>query len=351
MRLTYSKAALIAILLISLVSFIAVNNSDVQAQTSPDFDVTNVACFTDIYEDNDLYCLVVYDLFISTNPAPLTTPEAWCDELVDKTGCIGEVILPINPGSLLENTVLLELNVSNVLAGVSAAPRIGYSVGGIYFPAGHNITYGDSNVQICVSPNPDLFSIAFSECEEPSWNTAAQNATAQRTLLGNIFKNIMLVKGIKESRPGFYISDDLINVNGSIIVNEALPGAANLLPNTFDASHTTVVIATPTVVATQFADQIAAANPNTDLFYGRIANNTSVTTDGVKAGISLLIGALGFIGGFMAFRNVVFGGLGMFGALTTVAPFDIIYMPGYWAMLGIFAIFAGGYIVKKVVLN
>lgn len=349
-RSIWLRVALVLILAAGI-STVVVQN--VVAQTSPSIEVSNVTCFNNIYASGDLYCGVVYNLPTNINPAPLTTPEAWCDELINKEGCTGEIIDPLEPTSLNQNAVLIELFDNSILAGISTTPRIGYSVGGIYLSPGHNITWGDVNVTVCVSANTNIYlTSAASTCINPVWNVSEQNQESQREILGTFFINAMELKQSVEGRDSdFYVSDGLINNTGGIIVEEALPGATNILKSAFTISNVGVVIPTPTISANSLSEALATANPNVDPAFEAIGRVTSTNKDAVKAAFSIFIGVSGFIGGFVLFRNTIFAGLTMVAALTSFAPFDMIYMDGYFAMLGIMALFAAGYIVKKVIVN
>ena len=350
---TYSKAVILLAILAAAVSSVAVFNNRVEAQTSPSLQVNDVTCFQSIYELDDFYCGVVYELPTYVSALPITTPEAWCDELLNKDGCTGSLIEPDEPTSLQQNAVLIRVKQisTGALYAINTAPRVGFSIAGVYASAGHGITFGDSDLEVCVEANENIYlTSASSVCVSPVWSTAENNLEASRAALGQYFFGAVLSKGLAESRSlSYYQSGGLINSLGAIFVEEALPGATQLLPDTFTTFVNPIINATPTISATQLADVIATQNAGVSDAVGDVGESLfSSTPDGTKMGLTIGIAALAFLATIVITKNVIFASVGGIAGMVTFMPFDLIQMQAFFVLLSILAIMAAGFIVKKL---
>lgn len=351
MRSIWLKAVIL-LLILTVSSVITLNN--VSAQTSPDIEISISSCYSHIYEADDLYCAVVYELPTYTSTVlPISTPEAWCNELVNKNGCTDNPVNPTEPTSLTQNSVFITLEDSTLqsLAGINTVRRIGFGVGGVYLAAGHNVTFADPNLVICITSNEDIYTTAnVQKCVTPTWNSLTKDFVTQRTALGEFFKAGMIAKGLNEARSlNYYMTNDKINLTGSFIVEEALPHASVLLPETFTSSFSGIVVSTPTPVATKFENTVANANPNVQAFFNDTSEELSITSDGLRIGVSIGVAIVSFILGYVIFKDIIFAVIVMNAGLITAMPFDLVYMPGYFAMLAIVALFAAAFMVRRLV--
>ncbi len=191
-------------------------------------------CYRSLVQTDDLFCVNSYELPISDTVTP-SVPEAWCDELIDQTGCVGNPADPDTPTSLNPGAAFVSMYESTTLLQQLAVPRIGRSLGGIYYGAGHGITWGDSTVTNCVESSTSQFTSSSSSCVSVAWNTADNTEAAQRTQLGtdlrNLFVNLELTDPLVPV--GGYVVNNLITASGRIIALETLNVLDRLLPGVF----------------------------------------------------------------------------------------------------------------------
>lgn len=277
---------LIVFIAISVVLLIG-NDREIQAShggpTAPSVTLQENKCFRSINEDDDFYCAVRYTLpvKVTPDPTPITTPEAWCLELHNLTGCTDTPVNPTFPKSLEAQHVFLSYYTdctpvgdcsSGSLIQTVSIPRVGDSLSGVYVGAGHGVTWEDSTVFGCVHSSVTLFTTPSEDCQQAVWASAANDNDAQLTELGQFFVNqLFSLEIVNNTGLNYFVQNNLITDQGKTIVLEALNIADRLLGDFFRAAATgsqAIVFATATAetVLQQQIDAEAAAAQYDDAF-------------------------------------------------------------------------------------
>jgi len=326
-------------------------------------------CFRSINEADDLYCGIRFNLptFETLTPPPVT-PEAWCQELNDKLGCITDPVDPVAPQSLNPDLVFVtfwkdclpaDCSVGTLLDSVTA-PRIGHAISGVYMEAGHGVSWEDSTVNGCVEVNPLQFTSASQICMPVLWAVADNDVDDQRNELGVWFLNQLLALEIEHTTGlNFYVQNNRITDAGKTYVLEALNIADRLLGGFFRASSTdspnsafATVTATPALqgaiklTATVLADA-----------YERVGEHIGGgATDAEQKAIGgtvlwLIICAIGFGATYAVTTETLFPSL-MFACLAVLGlAADGFSFTLFGSAVAIFVFPAASYTVKKLGLT
>lgn len=223
-----------AFLLLGLIAILRPLPAAAQTDPAPDINQSFSGCYRSLVQADDLFCLTRYELPTKVTAAPVS-PEAWCAVLVDTEGCIDNPVDPVTPTSLLSGAAFITLYKDATLLGQGQAQRIGHTIGGLYFPAGHGVTWGDPTVQGCVESSVSLFTTTSSDCSLVVWNTADNTATAQRAKLGvDLVAQMLALETVDPLIPnGGYVVNNRINDAGRDLALEALNVIDSLLRDTF----------------------------------------------------------------------------------------------------------------------
>lgn len=273
---------------------------------APALTQTTVSCYRSVVQTDDLFCVNSYELPISDTVSP-GSPEAWCDELVDQTGCTGNPADPATPTSLVPGSAFVAMYESTTLINQLQVPRIGRSLGGLYYGAGHGIAWADSTITGCVESSTTLFTSSTSSCLPVSWNNAANTETAQRLQLGSDLRALFV--NLEVSDPlvpiGGYVVNNLITAAGRTIALETLNVLDRILPGVFQTESLPGV--------TEDFVPGSGLQLQTDLDATAVAFTTNLNNAGTELGIPgdalglLMFTGLGLVG-FVAARR--FGGNG-----------------------------------------
>lgn len=353
MRSIYLKALILPALILILITN---NQFTVSADDSPENgDISNVTCFRNIYETGDLFCGLLYELPVKNNESvlPISTPEAWCAELINTNGCTGDLIEPSEPTSLINNAAFFKIYDDTTLLGVNQIPRVGVSVGSVYLTNGHGVTWADANINVCLENNPNIYDNTLDECINVIWNGVADTQAANREALGNWLISAITAIGINESRSfNYYITNGKINTNGLTRALEAVPNATKILGDIFTTSNTVISIPTVITGTPGVNSGISAANPNvasaSDDLSGTLITTNSADIFRVIMGILLCLAAFLFIFYFTK-PDYIWPGFALMSMAWTVSLFDLFPVEIPAVITGIMAIIATPKIVKMVV--
>lgn len=222
------------------------------AQTAPTLANNQASAFRNIVQTGDILILVRYELPVSISDG---VSDAWCAYLDDQTGCDGSPAVPEAPDTMLPQTVSVTFWSDCVLTNCTAAtqleyadqlPRIDHALAGIYFPAGHNLTWADANYAACIESNAVTFLTANEQdCINPTWSAAASDQATQRGELGDELVGMLRTIETDRSDPPLSIvnGSNLITDNGRVFAIEAFGVIARIVPEVFQAAANPV--ATP----------------------------------------------------------------------------------------------------------
>lgn len=254
---------------IGALSAAAITAGVIYAAASPPVgdDLTAIG-YQNVVESGDLYFLIRYQLPVQTVPfgTPVTTPEAWCAELLNQDGCSGTTSQPTDATSLRDgavNATLYSDAALTIVEAQSSVVRIGHSLAGIYVSPGHGLTFGDANYRICIDPSTNLYSPVTSECTSISWNGAASTQAAQRTQLGTDLivqlQALELLRGIGTNQ---YVINNKITTGGKILAIEALSIMDRIIPEFFQVAAISAIgtVYPTTVPGSLPAQQTVTAN-------------------------------------------------------------------------------------------
>ena len=353
MRSIFLKALILPALILILTT---VNPLVINADDSPENgDISNVTCFRNIYETGDLFCALLYELPVKYNESvlPISTPEAWCAELINTDGCTGDLIEPTEPTSLINNAAFFKIYDDTTLLGVNRIPRVGVSIGSVYLTNGHGVTWADANINVCLENNQNIYDNTLDECINVIWNGAADTQEANREALGNWLISAITAVGINESRSfNYYITNGKINTNGLPRALEAVPNATRILDDIFTTSNTVIGIGTVVTGTPSVNTGLDAANPNvgnasSDLSGSLITSNSDDIFRVIMGGL-LCLAAFLFIYYFTQ-PDYVWPSFALMSMAWTVSLFSLFPVEIPAVVTGIVAIIAAPKIVKMVV--
>lgn len=229
-----------AVLALTISSLVILPARIASAQTSPEVFNAAASCYRSIVQTDDLFCVNRYYLPASLTSAPVS-PESWCQYLADQTGCTGNPPVPESPDSLIVGSAVVNLYDSSALVAQVYPPRIGYSIAGIYLPAGHGITWGDTGVESCVESLG--FTTNETSCTGVLWNLAANTEAAQRTQLGDdMLVYLASLEQVDNQVPvAEYVENNKITTAGHTLAIETLNVLDRLIPGYFQTGAVPVI--------------------------------------------------------------------------------------------------------------
>lgn len=284
-----------ALILITSSSLVFGGTASAQTDPAPELFINSAACYRSLIQADDLFCLERFQLPSNETESPVAA-ELWCQYLVDQSGCTGQPVEPSAPYSLTPGTAYITVYQGTTPLGQIQVPRIGYSVGGIYFAAGHGITWGDTTVTACMESSVSYFTTFEQSCQPVLWNTAANTQSAQRAQLGSDLK-IQFVNLEAEDpliAPNGYVVNSLINAEGRTLALEALNVMDRILPNTFQTESTTAI-------TDPFATPSSSLQLQQDIDATAVAFKTALSDTGTSLGLPGDAIGFGMFAGFGIF--------------------------------------------------
>lgn len=272
-----------------------------QTDPAPDINQSFVACYRSIVQTDDLFCLTRFELPTHLTEAPVA-PEAWCALLVDTDGCIADPVDPTNPTSITSGAAYITLYDNATLLGQAQVQRIGHTIGGLYFPAGHNITWADGNITGCVQSSDTLFTTTTEDCIPVFWNTSANTTAAQLAKLsGDLVAQMAALETV----------DELIPAGGYVVSNKITPAGRDIALEALNVMDVILTGAFQSAAVPGITDSFAT--PETELPLQTSVNATATAVAGGFQGVGTSFGVpAGAVG------------LGMFTAIG-IAVFAIVY--------------------------
>ena len=232
-----------------------------QSQTAPSVEVKLAYAWRSILQTDDLLIIAHYELpqqdtTIYPIPTPVTTSSAWCTYIANQGGCTSSAgaVVPTDPTSLqygtqsawfttCSNTIGQTgctgefTNAGGTLYSQDRAPRIGDGLAGHYFSPGHGITWNSTAVKACIEPSSDWSTTSTPACATVTFNSAANNETAQRskmqTELVALLVNVQTERGLPANS---YTTGSYINAAGRVLVLESYPYMDQIIPDAFQAA-------------------------------------------------------------------------------------------------------------------
>lgn len=234
MRRSWQIAAVVAIA--ATVSALLV--ASVNAAAPPDVFINRAFANRNIIQDasgGDLVFLMRYELPISDSDG---VSDAWCQYLLDDDGCDLTPAAPTDPTSLPNGYAFGRLVRTSTGATVAeqTIQRIDHSLLVIYVGVGHGLTWGDTDLQLCVeSAAEPTFDSEASNCSTIDWSTAESDMTAQREDLGDNLVTVMRELELERSvNFGTFVSNGgLISPSGQVFTREQQIPLERIVPDIF----------------------------------------------------------------------------------------------------------------------
>ncbi len=347
------------VMLIGVVTNVMPVKADHGGTVAPTVSVAETKCFRSINQLDDMYCMMRYDLPVKTtpDPTPITTPEAWCLELHDRSGCVDTPVNPAFPKSLEPQHVFISYFVNCTLGGDCTAgdildsvsvPRVGASLGGVYLGTGHGVTHGDQTVFGCVVSSPLVYTVTSLDCQQVVWSFGANDIETQRDEMGQYFIQQLLALEVVQSRGfNFYVQNNRITDAGKTLSIEALNIVDRLIGDFFRAAATesqAIAFATATAETTLQVEIHLTATQQAGIWVviGEKVGGDAKTTGGWL--VIMTFGLLGFWGVWMitkefVFPLITFSSVFWFGVSQDAVPFSVVAV--YLLIMGTLAIVFG----------
>lgn len=331
MKSRFTTLTAIGFLVAFIVIFAAPHTASAQLVDAPEVAANSAKCARSIIITDDLYCALRYELPTFETADPPATPEAWCAYLNYQTGCITDPVDPDNPETIEPGLAYVTLYDGCTVTGDCSSatardtgriPRIGHALAGVYLEAGHNVTWGDSDVYLCVESSSVLFATQTSDCLKVTWAIAANDREDQREELGQFFVDELLAIEIVQSRgTNFYVENNLITTDGKTLVIEALNVADRIL-SVFRTSAP-LIITDPFATATAVVPvQSLIDSTVTSITFG--ATTASYTGGSASAGGVIFTLICGFIAFIATFRWIQRNSSA--NSIDTIIPAALVFM-------------------------
>lgn len=222
MRLVLASFFCIAGLLLGLRPAYAAN---------PSIELYQAHAFNHVLEADDLLVLVRYEL--------PTSDWRSADYLVDHT-CVDEDDLDDNcwvslRSGIALHTFYLDTWGSVPLSGVRTAPRIGHGISGLYFGAGHGLTWGDGAYQTCIEGSSSVFSPVPHSCLPLLWHSSQNLAATGEVMTPYLIQVVLSLEEVFPKPPNTFVNIDVITEEGLRFPREAFPAIMSVAPGAFFA--------------------------------------------------------------------------------------------------------------------
>lgn len=341
-------------MLAALIWTTASASSPAFAADAPDLSIGSAKCYRSILEADDLFCLSDYELPVALTDSPVS-PEAWCAELVDTTGCTDRA--PLYPTTLETGAAYVTLYDGADILGQSQVPRIGLALGGTYLAAGHAVTWGNTNITACVESSRTAYDTFTQACLNVLWSAAANTEAAQRADLAQDL--LALLQGLEALDPfvetNGYVINSLITSTGRVLALEALSLMDRILIDTFQ-SQAVQAVTTDFTPGTGLALQSnidATATAVVGAFQG-LGTDFGVPTDAVGITLFTVVGIIMFAvvqrvappPGNMPLAVVAFLTVVLIGVQLGAVPVAVVAV-----MTILLAALAAAFLIRKVALS
>ncbi len=230
--------------------------------------------FQNVLETGDMLILIRYDLPVADwQKASTSTPymlDATCDDITDiEDPCYT---------SLVSGTALQTLydgprgGGGVLLRGSRTLPRIANGLSGLYFAAGHGLTFGTATYDSCIEGSATLFAIVPTSCQAISWQASA-TIVANQALVKTILPQVMLnLQAAASAGVNTYVESDKITLTGMVFAREALAYINYAVPGAFIAAVGGVDFTfDPTASTSSLETSIQAVAETTDVYLGFLA--------------------------------------------------------------------------------
>lgn len=246
-----------AVVLLAAVASLAIPGGTVLAghtaptpHAAPPITLNEIQAYQNVVAPGDMLVLFRYEL-----PLEVGGADAWCAELIDIDGCSSTPPAPTAPTGLASGLAELRFYTDVALTDLmppANVPRIDHALGGLYFGAGHGLTFGSTTARACVSSSTTIYSVASSACSPLLWRGAADLAATEALLTTDLVQLVLNLQGARDLALGELVSGTgLITTSGTLagqtFALEAFPVADRILPDAFATSGDTIlpVYATP----------------------------------------------------------------------------------------------------------
>lgn len=219
-------------------------------------------CYRSIQLTGDLVCLMRYLMPQQTGTTTPVAPEEWCAQLVDTTGCTSSPVAPDEPTSLAAGVAWITLcrqsgtstgcfsSSTGTLLQQTAAPRIWYSLGGIYLNPGHSVTWGSTTTQMCIESGTS-FATTTQACIAVSFNSAANTQAGQRAQMASDILGMMTTIEADRSLPkNSYVTNFKLTTAARTLALEAYVNMDQVIPQAFQAAAAVSVLTPFSLTAT-----------------------------------------------------------------------------------------------------
>lgn len=297
------------------------------AAAAPDVFLYRAYAQRNIVSTGDIVLTARYQLPTYTGAIPVAAEE-WCAQLVDTAGCTTDPVEPEAPTSLANGLAFVRLRSVSTGAnrGEQQIKRIGHGIIFLYIGVGHGLTWGDTDLELCIesgasdkSGNP--FSPTSESCTAGiDWSPEDSDTSEQRDDWGQAILSIMRELEQENSVAyGTYVTNNSkVTVLGQVFTREQIIPAEKLVPTVFATGASALVssaYATPLATERALTQRLAAtatASTTGQAIEGASTEFVGLRGNTSAAFIMVLIGfvAAGAAGG--ASRNAFVGGVAFF---------------------------------------
>ena len=326
-----SVAVIVAVGMFALASLTASEEASAQSVTLMIFESQG---FQNVLETGDLLVLIRYELPTADWQTAATSPpymiDATCDDVTDvEDACYTS----LTSGTALQ-TLYDAARATGALRGSRTLPRIANGLSGLYFAAGHGLTFGTTTYEACIEGSATLFATVPTSCMTISWQSSS-DLNGNQTVMENILPQVVSNLQEAASAPtNSYVEADKITLMGMIFAREAFSLLNSVVPNAFVASVGAVDFEfSPTVTAGSLETELQTAAQNSDAYLGVQAVSlqlfgVSIHTFGAFTtfivGAVVIVGLVGFASPQVAAISFLL--IGMFGVMMFFVPIQLLFV-------------------------
>jgi hypothetical protein len=193
---------------------------------------------------------------------------------------------------------------------------------GAYFPAGHGLTFGAADTNLCVEGDPAIFATPPTSCLPFFWNPTADVAATPallKTVLVQMMVNLELDDG--DVARGDYVSLDVITETGQPLVEDAWPGVTQIVPAGFFVGVDTVSPGAAPATVGPYAATVTATGENSNVY--RNVNTVAGQFLGMNAKVVGTIVAMAVGMALFGVSMIVFRGAQPL-AFSTIVPATVV---------------------------
>ena len=320
-----ASAALIVVVVFAVASLGPPKAARAQSVTMTIFEAQG---FQNVLETGDLLVLVRYKLPITEWQTYML--DATCDDVTDvEDTCYTS----LTSGTALQTLYDADRS-TGTLRGSRSLPRIANGLSGLYFAAGHGLTFGTAAYDACIEGSSTLFSPMPTSCMAISWQ-ASTSIAGNQTVMGNILPSVVLnLQEAASASTNSYVEADKITLRGMVFAREAFSLINSAVPGAFGVSVAGANFEfAPTVTAGSLATELQTAAQSSDAYLGVQAVSlqlfgVSVHTFGAFAtfivGVIVIVSLVGFASPQVA--AIAFLLVATFGVLMFFVPVQLLFV-------------------------